>query len=1082
MDSTQNTETPTQKRARLLNDLLKVDTVSSEDVAKTIRVVYDKLSAEDSKLASDIKENESDIKKVEKDIQANAREIEAVSVALTSRINKVKTAKGEDGKTPTKEQLVALIAPLIPDPIKGTDADETKILAELENKIPLLAEPIRNALELFVNEDEKLKKSAIGHLEKDLEEIRTLALKKTGNGGVGGSAGVHLFVNGAKQGKTNSLNLIGGTNVTLDYSRASGASDVTINATTGASTFLSLTDTPASYSGQALRTVRVNAGATGLEFITPAGGGNAQTADPLSQFASTTSAQLAGVMSDETGTGALVFGTSPTLVTPALGTPSALVGTNITGTAPGLTAGNVTTNANLTGVVTSTGNATAIANGAITNAMLATNPLARANHTGTQVASTISDFASAVSGNSAVTANTAKISFDSTASTKVGHITVTQAVNLDTMESDIATNNAKVGITAGQASDITANNAKVTNATHTGEVTGATALTIANNAVITARIADNAVTNVKIAGSGTRDATTFYRGDGVFAVPPSGFADPLTTNGDIIARISGSTTRLAQGANGTFLGVSGGTLGYYTPAGSGDMTLASAQTNTGAKTFNATTLLLRNVAGTFNGSFTNTNTADRIYTLPNAAGTVALTSDITGTNSGTNTGDNAVNTLYSGLVSNATHTGEVTGSGALTIATAAVTNAKLANMATKTYKGRTSALTGVPEDVAVATLKTDLVLVKGDVGLGNVDNTTDAAKPVSTAQQTALNLKQNILAEGAFVNGDKTKLDTYSEANQTANNAKVTNATHTGEVTGATALTIANNAVTTVKILNSNVTLAKIANIATNRLLGRSTAASGVIEELTVGSGLLLSAGVLSATGGGSGGSFEQAFTSQTSVVVTHNLGAYPVVDILDSGLAVIIPLNIIHSSVNAFTVTFTTSTTGRVIATLGAGTGSMVNPMTTGGDIIYGGASGTPTRLANGTVGQVLQSNGTTLAPTWATPTGGGGLTWNEVTGTSQSAVVNAGYIANNAALVTITIPTTAAVGDVVRVTGKGAGGWLIAQNASEIIHFLGSDTTTGVGGSLASTGRYDGVEIVCIVANTEWVVISSMGNITIV
>ena len=36
------------------------------------------------------------------------------------------------------------------------------------------------------------------------------------------------------------------------------------------------------------------------------------------------------------------------------------------------------------------------------------------------------------------TDNNAKISFDSTASTKVGHITVTQAVNLDTMESDIA--------------------------------------------------------------------------------------------------------------------------------------------------------------------------------------------------------------------------------------------------------------------------------------------------------------------------------------------------------------------------------------------------------------------------------------------------------------------------------------------------------------------------------------------------------------------------------------------------------------------------------------------------------------------
>lgn len=55
-----------------------------------------------------------------------------------------------------------------------------------------------------------------------------------------------------------------------------------------------------------------------------------------------TSAQLATAVSDETGSGSLVFATSPTLVTPALGTPSALVGTNISGTAAGLTAGAAT--------------------------------------------------------------------------------------------------------------------------------------------------------------------------------------------------------------------------------------------------------------------------------------------------------------------------------------------------------------------------------------------------------------------------------------------------------------------------------------------------------------------------------------------------------------------------------------------------------------------------------------------------------------------------------------------------------------------------------------------------------------------
>lgn len=47
--------------------------------------------------------------------------------------------------------------------------------------------------------------------------------------------------------------------------------------------------------------------------VAAAGGGDALTANPLSQFAATTSAQLRGVLSDETGTGAAVFADSPAL-------------------------------------------------------------------------------------------------------------------------------------------------------------------------------------------------------------------------------------------------------------------------------------------------------------------------------------------------------------------------------------------------------------------------------------------------------------------------------------------------------------------------------------------------------------------------------------------------------------------------------------------------------------------------------------------------------------------------------------------------------------------------------------------------
>ena len=48
----------------------------------------------------------------------------------------------------------------------------------------------------------------------------------------------------------------------------------------------------------------------------------AYTTNNLSVFAATSSSQLKGIISDETGSGALVFATSPTLVTPALGTPA----------------------------------------------------------------------------------------------------------------------------------------------------------------------------------------------------------------------------------------------------------------------------------------------------------------------------------------------------------------------------------------------------------------------------------------------------------------------------------------------------------------------------------------------------------------------------------------------------------------------------------------------------------------------------------------------------------------------------------------------------------------------------------------
>lgn len=128
-------------------------------------------------------------------------------------------------------------------------------------------------------------------------------------------------------------------------------------------------------------------------------------------------------------------------------------------------------------------------------------------------------------------------------------------------------------------------------------------------------------------------------------------------------------------------------------------------------------------------------------------------------------------TANTAKVTNATHTGDVTGSGALTIAADAVTNAKLANMATQTFKGRTTAGTGDPEDMSVAQAKALLNLTGTNSGDQTITLTGDV----------------------------------------------------TGSGSGSFAATVANDAVTN----------AKLANVATATIKGRTAAGTGDPEDLT---------------------------------------------------------------------------------------------------------------------------------------------------------------------------------------------------------------------------------------------------------
>lgn len=132
--------------------------------------------------------------------------------------------------------------------------------------------------------------------------------------------------------------ITGTANCTLDSSgniTVSGTITAAAFVTSGSGTGFNLWNEGTQPSGTALNVDLMWADSTAHRIKGTNNNGSATTyalfSDNLSVFASTTSAQLAGVISDETGTGSLVFGTSPTFVTPVLGTPTSGTLTNATG-------------------------------------------------------------------------------------------------------------------------------------------------------------------------------------------------------------------------------------------------------------------------------------------------------------------------------------------------------------------------------------------------------------------------------------------------------------------------------------------------------------------------------------------------------------------------------------------------------------------------------------------------------------------------------------------------------------------------------------------------------------------------------
>jgi len=125
---------------------------------------------------------------------------------------------------------------------------------------------------------------------------------------------------------------------------------------------------------------------------------------------------------------------------------------------------------------------------------------------------------------------------------------------------------------------IALNTAKVTNATHTGDVTGDTVLTIATDAVDIPMLS----------ASGTPDATRFLRGDNTWSVPAGGGGGDVATDaiwdaaGDLaIGTGADAASKLSIGTNGQVLTSNGSTATWASVnTGNGDMLASVYDPNT----------------------------------------------------------------------------------------------------------------------------------------------------------------------------------------------------------------------------------------------------------------------------------------------------------------------------------------------------------------------------------------------------------------------------------------------------------------------------------------------------------------------
>lgn len=279
-------------------------------------------------------------------------------------------------------------------------------------------------------------------------------------------------------------------------------------------------------------------------------------------------------------------------------------------------------------------------------------------------------------------------------------------------------------------------------------------------------------------------------------------------------------------------------------------------------------------------------------------------------------------------------------------------------------------------------------------------------------------------------------------------------------------------------IANNAVSFAKIQNISTSTILGRSTSGTGNVEALSASSArsvLGLGTAALADTGTSSGNVpvLDGSGLLSTSVIPPLALNTIQVVADQTARLALsnVQPGDAAKQTDNGITYLLSATPASTDANWIPIGDTTIV-----AGDIVSGTIA--PARLGSGTADGTTILYGDSVFRTAPT----GLPTDNNVTGTTATMSAGNSYRANNASLVTLTLPSSCAVGQRIEVIGIGAGGWRIAQNSGQQIFFGNQSTTSGVTGRIDSTHRRDVLILLCVTANTEFQVISAIGNMDIV